>query len=53
MVGDKNLSDPKPVDGALSLLLIRLASDEPSHSCVIFVTELILLFIECGCCKIF
>jgi hypothetical protein len=34
MMGDKNLSDPTPVDGALSLLLIRLASDEPSHSCV-------------------
>ncbi|XVF49726.1 hypothetical protein PTKIN_Ptkin04bG0036400 [Pterospermum kingtungense] len=34
MMGDKNLSDPKPVDGAISLSLIRLASDEPSHSCV-------------------
>ncbi|KAK1575060.1 hypothetical protein Q3G72_002251 [Acer saccharum] len=34
MMGDKSLSDPKPVDGALSLALIRLASDEPSHSCV-------------------
>lgn len=34
MMGDKNLSDPIPVDGALSLALIRLASDEPSHSCV-------------------
>ncbi|XP_050227532.1 nuclear intron maturase 3, mitochondrial [Mercurialis annua] len=34
MMGDKNLSDPKPVDGALSLALIRLAIDEPSHSCV-------------------
>ncbi|XP_010490900.1 PREDICTED: uncharacterized protein LOC104768594 [Camelina sativa] len=33
MMGDKNLSDPKPVDGPLSLLLIRLASDEPLHSC--------------------
>ncbi|XP_019090510.1 PREDICTED: uncharacterized protein LOC104734422 [Camelina sativa] len=33
MMGDKNLSDPKPVDGSLSLLLIRLASDEPLHSC--------------------
>ncbi|XP_010552974.1 PREDICTED: uncharacterized protein LOC104823214 [Tarenaya hassleriana] len=33
MMGDKNLSDPKPVDGALSLVLIRLASDEPFHSC--------------------
>ncbi|KAJ9181031.1 hypothetical protein P3X46_009206 [Hevea brasiliensis] len=35
IMGDKNLSDPKPVDGALSLALIRLASDEPSHSCVV------------------
>lgn len=34
MMGDKNLSDPKPVDGALSLALVRLASDEPSHSCI-------------------
>ncbi|XVE52419.1 hypothetical protein DITRI_Ditri02bG0120500 [Diplodiscus trichospermus] len=34
MMGDKNLSDPKPVDGAMSLALIRLASNEPSHSCV-------------------
>ncbi|XP_021282836.1 uncharacterized protein LOC110415490 [Herrania umbratica] len=34
MRGDKNLSDPKPVDGAISLALIRLASDEPSYSCV-------------------
>lgn len=34
MMGDKNLSDPKPVDGALSLALIRLASDEPLHSCI-------------------
>ncbi|PPR99199.1 hypothetical protein GOBAR_AA21461 [Gossypium barbadense] len=34
MMGDKNLSDPKPVDGALSLALIRLASDESSHSCI-------------------
>ncbi|KAL0736646.1 hypothetical protein Bca4012_012856 [Brassica carinata] len=33
MMGDKNLSDPRPVDGTLSLLLIRLASDEPFHSC--------------------
>ncbi|XP_024011696.1 nuclear intron maturase 3, mitochondrial [Eutrema salsugineum] len=33
MMGDKNLSDPRPVDGTLSLLLIRLASDEPLHSC--------------------
>ncbi|KDP26219.1 hypothetical protein JCGZ_22465 [Jatropha curcas] len=34
MMGDKNLSDPKPVDGALSLALIRLAHDEPSGSCI-------------------
>ncbi|KAH1090555.1 hypothetical protein J1N35_017812 [Gossypium stocksii] len=34
MMGDKNLSDPKPVDGAISLALIRLASDESSHSCI-------------------
>ncbi|KAE8686334.1 hypothetical protein F3Y22_tig00111069pilonHSYRG00084 [Hibiscus syriacus] len=34
MMGDKNLSDPKPVDGAISLALIRLAFDELSHSCV-------------------
>ncbi|CAN8257212.1 unnamed protein product [Cochlearia groenlandica] len=33
MMGDKNLSDPRPVDGTLSLLLIRLASDEPFHPC--------------------
>ena len=29
MMGDQNLSDPRPVDGALSLALIKLASDEP------------------------
>ena len=34
MMGDQNLSDPSPVDGALSLALIRLASDEPSSSCI-------------------
>ena len=34
MMGDKILSDPKPVDGTLSLAMIRLASDEPSYSCV-------------------
>ncbi|XP_013606479.1 PREDICTED: uncharacterized protein LOC106313257 [Brassica oleracea var. oleracea] len=33
MMGDKNLSNPRPVDGTLSLVLIRLASDEPLHSC--------------------
>ncbi|KAF8403592.1 hypothetical protein HHK36_011696 [Tetracentron sinense] len=36
MMGDNNLSDPKPVDGALSMALIRLASDEPSCSCVAY-----------------
>ncbi|XP_065856980.1 nuclear intron maturase 3, mitochondrial [Euphorbia lathyris] len=34
MMGDKNLSDPKPVDGALSMALIRMAFDECSHSCI-------------------
>ncbi|KAI3446505.1 hypothetical protein Pfo_003170 [Paulownia fortunei] len=34
MMGDKNLSDPTPVDGSLTLALIRLASDEPSHRCI-------------------
>ncbi|CAL5435115.1 unnamed protein product [Camellia sinensis] len=34
MMGDNNLSDPKPVDGALTMALIRLASDEPSYHCV-------------------
>lgn len=34
MMGDRNLSDPKPVDGALSLALIRLASDEPPSCCI-------------------
>ena len=29
MMGDQNLSDLRPVDGALSLALIRLASNEP------------------------
>lgn len=33
MMGDGNLSDPKPVDGLLSSFLIRLACDEPPHSC--------------------
>ena len=32
MIGDQNLSDPRPVDRVLSLALIRLASDEPSCS---------------------
>ncbi|KAM7271078.1 hypothetical protein ACFE04_030292 [Oxalis oulophora] len=34
MMGDKELSDPKPVDGALSLGLIRLAVYNPSHCCI-------------------
>lgn len=34
MMGDRNLSDPKLVDGALCLALIRLASDEPPYSCI-------------------
>ncbi|KAJ8759619.1 hypothetical protein K2173_009266 [Erythroxylum novogranatense] len=33
MMGDKNLSDPNPVDGVLSMVLVRLASEEPSHIC--------------------
>ena len=39
MMGDQNLSDPRPVDGALSLALIRLASDEPSCSCIAHFCE--------------
>nr|KYP31961.1 hypothetical protein KK1_047467 [Cajanus cajan] len=34
MMGDGNLSDPKPVDGALSLAVVRLASDEPPSHCI-------------------
>ncbi|KAL3715715.1 hypothetical protein ACJRO7_007455 [Eucalyptus globulus] len=35
MMGDRNLSDPKPVDGVLTLALIRLAFDcKPLHSCI-------------------
>ncbi|CAN6450902.1 unnamed protein product [Victoria cruziana] len=33
MMGDKNLSDPKPVDGLLCMALVRLASDEPLSYC--------------------
>lgn len=33
MMGDKNLSDPKPVDGPLITALIRLAADEPPYQC--------------------
>ncbi|KAL0428509.1 UNVERIFIED_CONTAM: Nuclear intron maturase 3, mitochondrial [Sesamum latifolium] len=39
MMGDRNLSDPKPVDGALTLALIRLASDEPSRRCIAHFCE--------------
>ena len=34
MMGDQNLSDPRLVDGALSLALTRLASNESSCSCI-------------------
>ncbi|XP_020109316.1 uncharacterized protein LOC109724798 [Ananas comosus] len=34
MMGDKNLADPKPVDGALSMILVRLAVDEPKCTCL-------------------
>ncbi|CAI8583895.1 unnamed protein product [Vicia faba] len=34
MMGDRNLSDPKPVDGVLSLAIVRLASDEPPTNCI-------------------
>ncbi|KAK7266718.1 hypothetical protein RIF29_19369 [Crotalaria pallida] len=34
MMGSGNLSDPLPVDGALSLAVIRLASDEPPSNCI-------------------
>lgn len=34
MMGDRHLSDPKPVDGALFMQLIRLASDEPLCCCI-------------------
>ncbi|XP_074276783.1 nuclear intron maturase 3, mitochondrial-like [Silene latifolia] len=32
-MGDAHLADPKPVDAALTLCLIRLAYDEPSYTC--------------------
>ncbi|CAK8562265.1 unnamed protein product [Lathyrus sativus] len=34
MMGDRNLSDPKPVDGVLSLAIVRLASDESPTHCI-------------------
>ncbi|KAK1427081.1 hypothetical protein QVD17_15764 [Tagetes erecta] len=33
MMGDKNLVDPKPVDGALTMLLTRLATNEGLYRC--------------------
>ncbi|KAK6945197.1 Pentatricopeptide repeat [Dillenia turbinata] len=39
MMGDDNLSDPNPVDGTLSITLIRLASDEPAYSCVAYFCD--------------
>ncbi|RZC63928.1 hypothetical protein C5167_025685 [Papaver somniferum] len=34
MMGDKNLTDPKPVDGALTMAVVRLAVDEPKSYCM-------------------
>ncbi|WVZ79107.1 hypothetical protein U9M48_026725 [Paspalum notatum var. saurae] len=34
MMGDKNLCDPKPVDGALTMILVRLAIDDTSYPCL-------------------
>ncbi|KAI3986383.1 hypothetical protein MKX01_002228 [Papaver californicum] len=34
MMGDKNLTDPKPVDGALTMAVVRLAADEPKSYCM-------------------
>ncbi|CAM0909008.1 unnamed protein product [Alopecurus aequalis] len=34
MMGDKNLSDPMPVDGALTMILVRLAVDDTSLPCL-------------------
>ncbi|GFP92915.1 hypothetical protein PHJA_001435800 [Phtheirospermum japonicum] len=39
MMGDRNLADPKPVDGCLTLALTRLASDESCHRCVAHFCE--------------
>nr|XP_043610968.1 nuclear intron maturase 3, mitochondrial [Erigeron canadensis]XP_043610969.1 nuclear intron maturase 3, mitochondrial [Erigeron canadensis] len=33
MMGDKSLADPKPVDGTLTMILIRLASEENLYRC--------------------
>jgi hypothetical protein len=34
MMGDKNLFDPKPVDGALTMILVRLAVDDAFYPCL-------------------
>ncbi|XP_023544815.1 nuclear intron maturase 3, mitochondrial [Cucurbita pepo subsp. pepo] len=34
MLGERNLADPYPVDGAFSLFLIRLVTDEDSYPCI-------------------
>ncbi|RZC53539.1 hypothetical protein C5167_012394 [Papaver somniferum] len=34
MMGDKNFTDPKPVDGALTIAVVRLAVDEPKSYCM-------------------
>ncbi|XP_076919677.1 nuclear intron maturase 3, mitochondrial-like [Bidens hawaiensis] len=39
MMGDKNLVDPKPVDGALTMLLTRLAVDEDLYRCGVHFCE--------------
>ncbi|KAF8687239.1 hypothetical protein HU200_042907 [Digitaria exilis] len=35
MMGDKNLTDPKPVDGTLTMILVRLAVEDTSYSCLV------------------
>ncbi|CAM8885543.1 unnamed protein product [Rhodiola kirilowii] len=39
MMGDKNLSDPKPVDGAIAVTLIRLTSDDFPYACAAHFCE--------------
>jgi hypothetical protein len=39
MMGDKNLFDPKPVDGALTMILVRLAVDDAFYSCLAHFCE--------------
>ncbi|GMY19725.1 nuclear intron maturase 3, mitochondrial-like [Fagus crenata] len=52
IMGDQNLSDPRPVDGALSLALIRLAYEEPSYSCIThFCDRMDTVFIGYGYCR--